>query len=214
VRTREGKVLRESPSDSVRKRIAKEAALLLYTQQEKEYKQAKHRAARALAARTLPSNKDIAHEIDKLADETEGSARKERLVEMRRDALAVMVLLGEFSPRLVGSVWRGTANRNSDIDVEIFTSNQDEVLQRLKRNGLTPTKAEWQSVTKGIRSEKALHVFITLPSKNEVEIVARAPEKIDQTDKCETYGDPIKGLNIHQLRRLLLINPVQKFVPF
>lgn len=205
--------MREKPPDSIRKRVAREAALLLYTQQEKEYKQAKHQAARALAARTLPSNKDIAHEIDKLADETEGSARRERLVEMRKDALAIMVLLGEFTPRLVGSVWRGTANRNSDIDVEIFTSDQAQVLQKLKRNDLTPTKVEWQSVTKGTKSEKALHIQMTLQSGNEVELIARAPEKMDQTDKCETYGDPIRGLNIHQLRRLLLINPTQKFVP-
>lgn len=205
--------MRERPSTSIRERVAREAALLLYTQQEKEYKQAKHRAARALATRTLPSNKDIALEIDKLADETEGSARRERLVQMRKDALAVMVLLGEFSPRLVGSVWRGTANRHSDIDIEIFTSNQDQVLQKLKSNDLSPAKAEWQAVTKGTESEKALHIKIPLQSENEVELIVRAPEKMDQTDKCETYGDTIRGLNIHQLRRLLLINPAQKFLP-
>ena len=205
--------MRERSPDSIRKRAAREAALLLYTQQEKEFKQAKHQAAKALATRTLPSNKDIAHEIDKLADETEGSARRERLVEMRKDALAIMVLLGEFTPRLVGSVWRGTANKNSDIDIEIFTSDQAQVLQKLKSNDLTPTKVEWQSVTKGNKSEKALHIQMTLQSGNEVELIARAPEKMNQTDKCETYGDPIRGLNIHQLRRLLLINPVQKFVP-
>ena len=205
--------MRERSPDSIRKRAAREAALLLYTQQEKEFKQAKHQAAKALATRTLPSNKDIAHEIDKLADETEGSARRERLVEMRKDALGIMVLLGEFTPRLVGSVWRGTANKNSDIDIEIFTSNQAQVLQRLKCNDLTPTKVEWQAVTKGAKSEKALHIQMTLQSGNEVELIARAPEKMDQTDKCETYGDPIRGLNIHQLRKLLLINPLQKFVP-
>lgn len=205
--------MRERPSTSIRERVAREAALLLYTQQEKEFKQAKHRAARALATRTLPSNKDIALEIDKLADETEGSARRERLVQMRKDALAVMVLLGEFSPRLVGSVWRGTANRHSDIDIEIFTSNQDQVLQKLKSNDLSPAKAEWQAVTKGTESERALHVKIPLQSENEVELIVRAPEKMDQTDKCETYGDTIRGLNIHQLRRLLLINPAQKFLP-
>lgn len=205
--------MREGSPDSIRKRVAREAALLLYTQQEKEYKQAKHRAAKALATRTLPSNKEIANEMDKLADETEGSARKERLVGMRRDALAIMVLLGEFSPRLVGSVWRGTANKNSDIDIEIFTSNQDQVLQKLKSNDLAPTKVEWQAVTKGTQSEKALHIKMTPQSGNEVELVMRTPEKIDQADKCETYGDPVRGLNIHQLRRTLLINPTQKFTP-
>ncbi len=151
--------------------------------------------------------------MDKLAEEAEGSAKRERLVQMRKDALAVMVLLGEFIPRLVGSVWRGTANKNSDIDIEIFTSNEDQVLQKLKSNSLSPAKAEWQAVTKGTGSERALHIKIPQQSGNEVELIVRAPEKMDQTDKCETYGDTIRGLNIHQLRRLLLINPAQKYVP-
>jgi len=41
---------------SLKKRVAREAALLLYTSQEKEYKQAKKRATENLGARILPSN--------------------------------------------------------------------------------------------------------------------------------------------------------------
>ena len=46
----------------MRNRVAREAALLLYTSQEKEYKQAKKRASETLGARVLPSNLEVAEE--------------------------------------------------------------------------------------------------------------------------------------------------------
>jgi len=205
--------LHRKPSDFIKDKVAMEAALLLYTQQEKEFKQAKRRAAKTLASRMLPSNKDIAQELDKIADDMEGPARKERLAQMRKSALSIMVMLGEFHPRLVGSVWRGTSHKNSDIDIEVFTTEHAKVLGRLKQNSFLVRKAELQSVTKGNENEKAFHIYLALPPKYEVELVVRDPEKIDEVDMCETYGDPIKGLRIHQLRRILLINPTQKFVP-
>ena len=200
-------------SISVRERVAREAAVLLYSQQEKEYKQAKERAAEALGVRVLPSNREVAEELDKVADEMEGAARKERLVQMRKEALSIMVVLGDFHPRLVGSVWRGTARKNSDVDVEVVASDPEVVVQRLKEDGLNVWKAEWQSVTKGEESESAFHIFMLLVSGCEVEVVVRSPEKMGQIDKCEIYGDVIKGLNMHQLRRVLMIDPAQKFVP-
>jgi len=198
---------------SDRVRVAREAAALLYSGQEKEYKQAKERAAENLGVSVLPGNREVAEELDKVADEMEGSERKERLVQMRREALSVMVVLGDFCPRLVGSVWRGTVRKNSDVDVEVFASDPEVVVRRLKEDGFHVWKGEWQSVTKGEGSETAFHVFLLLASGYEVEVVVRSPEKMDQADTCEVYGDVIKGLNMHQLRRVLMIDPVQKFVP-
>jgi len=199
-------------SRSVRQRVAREAAALLYTQQEKEYKQAKQRASQALRARLLPSNKDIAVELDKVADEVEGSERAERLTRMRKDALSIMVILGDFHPRLVGSVWRGTAHRNSDIDIEAFSSDPIESLRRITRNGLIIGKAEWQLVTKRRERERAFHAYLSMPSA-EVELIIRSPEKMSDVDQCEIYGDAVRGLNIHQLRKVLLGDPLRRFVP-
>ena len=203
----------EKRAHLTRYQVAREAALLLYTQQEKEYKQAKQKAANTLGTRVLPSNRDIAHELDAMTDEMEGATKKERLVQMRREAFSIMVLLGEYHPRLVGSVWRGTAQKNSDIDIEVFASNHEEVLRRLEQSGFSIRKAEWQLVTKEFGLERAFHIYIVLPSGHEVELVVRSPEKIGEVNKCEIYGDSIKGLNIHQLRRVLLMSPERKFVP-
>ena len=67
----------------LRKRVAREAASLLYFGVEKEYKQAKLKAAKIVKSKFLPANLEVALELDKIAEENEGSARKERLIQMR-----------------------------------------------------------------------------------------------------------------------------------
>jgi predicted nucleotidyltransferase len=93
-----------SASDnSLRRRVAKEAATLLYFGIEKEYKQAKMRAAKTLGVHLMPSNIEVAMELDKIANENEGATRMERIVKMRREALNLMKILEEYNPILVGS---------------------------------------------------------------------------------------------------------------
>ena len=70
----------------LRKRIAREAASLLYFGVEKEYKQAKLEAAKIVKSKFLPANLEVALELDKIAEENEGPARKERLIQMRKEA--------------------------------------------------------------------------------------------------------------------------------
>jgi len=198
----------------LKQRVAREAALLLYTSQEKEYKQAKQRASQNLRARVLPSNIEVAQELDRIADEMEGSARQERLLQMRSEALQIMKALKNFHPRLIGSVWRGTAHKDSDIDIVTFSSQPTNVLQKLEHEGFEATKTEWQSAPKLDKKEKSFHIFLKLPSGNEAEVVVRSLERMNQRERCEIYGDTVTGLNAVQLERLLEENSLQKFTPY
>jgi len=198
---------------SLKQRVAREAALLLYTSQEKEYKQAKQRAAQTLGARVLPSNLEIAKELDNLADETEGSTRRERLLQMRLEALQIIKALRDFHPKLIGSVWRGTAHRDSDIDIVTFSSEPTTVLQKLEQEGFKAVKTEWQSAPKLDKREKSFHIYLKLPSNDEAEVVVRSLERMNQKEKCEIYGDTVTGLNHRQIERLLKENPLQRFTP-
>ncbi|MFB0501424.1 MAG: nucleotidyltransferase domain-containing protein [Candidatus Bathyarchaeia archaeon] len=197
----------------MKKRVAREAAILLYTSQEKEYKQAKKRAVKTLGVRVLPSNREVAKELDKIAEEREGRSRQERLLQMRREALQVMELLKKFHPKLIGSVWRGTARKNSDIDIVTFSSAPKVVLAQLQKTNLKIAKTEWLSVTKRGRKEASFHIHLILSSGNEVEVVVRSPERIGLKERCEIYRDFVTGLNYPQLKRVLAENPLQKFVP-
>jgi len=200
-------------STPLKQRVTREAAILLYTLQEKEFKQAKEKAARTLGARVLPSNIEVARELDQLADEMEGSARQERLLQMRNDALKLMKALTDFHPRLIGSVWRGTVHRNSDIDIVTFSSRAANVLHKLELEGFKVVKTEWQSAPKLNKREKSFHIHLELASGNEAEVVVRSIERMNQKERCEIYGDTVTGLNYPQLESLLQENPLRKFVP-
>jgi predicted nucleotidyltransferase len=196
-----------------RKRVAQEAALLLYTGQEKEYKQAKFRAAKNLGTHTLPSNIEIALEFDRIAEEREGDARQKRLVRRRQQALEIMQILKEFHPVLVGSVWRGTSHRNSDIDVKAFGHNPQHIVSKLHQSGYAITKTKVQTITKRGMKKQSFHIYIGLPQNNQAEIVVRSPADNSSITQCEIYGDKITGLTIQQLQQIMKENPAKRFVP-
>lgn len=200
-------------SASLKQQVAREAATLLYTSQEKEYKQAKERAAHTLGTRVLPSNKDVANELDLLADELEGSTRQERIVQMRREALEIMKTLKDFQPVLIGSVWRGTANKHSDIDIVTFSAQPIKVQARLEQKGFAIMRTEWQSAPKLDKRERSFHIYVNLSSGSQVEVVVRSLERINQKVRCEIYGDMVTGLNLKELTSLLSENPLKKFTP-
>ena len=198
---------------NLRRRVAREAAILLYESQEKEYKQAKKRAAQTLRVRILPSNTEVAEELDKIAEEKEGPSRHELLIRMRKEALQIMEALRQFHPKLVGSVWRGTAHKNSDVDILAFSSDTKLVLAALQKRVFRITSSEWRSVTKRGKKEASFHVHLVLSSGDEAEVVVRNPEKISRLGECEIYGDAVTGLTYSELHKLLKERPLQKFLP-
>lgn len=200
-------------SSNLRKRVAREAAVLLYESQEKEYKQAKESAAKTLGARILPSNLEVAEELDEIAAEKEGVSRHKLLVRLRKEALEIMKALKGFNPRLVGSVWRGTAYRDSDIDILAFSSNARHVFSVLQESGFKIASSGWRSVTKSGRKRSSFHVHLVLPSDDEAEVVVRHPERIGRFEQCEIYGDAATGLDCPELEEVLEKSPLQRFVP-
>lgn len=196
----------------LRCKIAKEAATLLYFGAEKEYKQAKLKAAKTLGTNFLPSNREIAIELDKIAETHEGPARKERLIQMRKEALKIMKTLRAYSPNLIGSVWRGTIRQGSDIDIAVYHDVNDDILNCLK-SGVKIAKTEWTAVTKRGKTETSFHIYVETSSKQKAEIVIRSPDEAIYRRQCEVFGDELKGLNIQELERVLKENPVRKFIP-
>ncbi len=197
----------------LRKKVAREAALLLYTSQEKEFKQAKLKAVGVLGTRILPSNLEVALELDQIADEFEGEIRRARLTQMRKEALEIMSKLKDFNPRLIGSVWRGTAYKNSDIDIVVFSSHPRLLVDHLQKAGFKIAKTEHVSKTSDGEAEGSFHIHLDLPSGNEAEIIVRNLEEISREEICEIYGDTVKGLSFIQLEKILKEEPTRRFLP-
>ncbi|MCW4002776.1 MAG: nucleotidyltransferase domain-containing protein [Candidatus Bathyarchaeota archaeon] len=197
----------------LKRRVAKEAATLLYFGAEKEYKQAKLKAAQTLGAHFLPSNLEVALELDQIAEEHEGAKRKERLIEMRKEALKIMQLLNDYCPVLIGSVWRGTIKQGSDIDIAVYTDTPQEIVDTLKVEGIRVLKTSWTTVNKQGTTLPSFHIYAETEGKHDLEIVVRSQEEAGKKRKCETFGDQIKGLNIKELQKILENNPTQQFLP-
>jgi len=197
----------------LRKRIAREAASLLYLGVEKEYKQAKLKAAKIVKFKFLPTNLEVALELDKIAEENEGSARKERLIQMRKEALKLMQVLKAYKPLLIGSVWRGTIYHGSDVDIVVYRDEPEDILKILRQNNLKIMQTEWVAVTKEGKRKGSFHIYVELPAKEKAEIKIVQSTEASEKEKCEIYGDEITGLSVQKLEKLLKENPAQRFVP-
>jgi predicted nucleotidyltransferase len=198
---------------SLRKKVAREAAHLLYFGVEKEYKQAKLNAAKTFGVHFLPTNLEVVVEFDRIAEEKEGATRKERLIEMRKQAMKLMRILEPYNPVLIGSVWRGTIHRESDIDITVYSDKPNDVLEVIKQNNLRVMRTEWMPVTKEGLKKTSFHIYLELQTK-EAEIIVRSLEEANYKERCEIYGDTITGLRIQKLEKILQDNPTQRFVPY
>jgi len=202
------------PDDfDIKQRVAREAATLLYFGAEKEYKQAKDKAAQTFGIHFLPSNLEVALELDKIAEENEGPKRKERLIQMRKEALAIMQLLSGFCPVLIGSVWRGTIKQGSDIDIAVYADDPEKIVNALTAVGVQILKTGWTTVNKRGTTLESFHVYAETQAKHGLEIVVRSREEAGKKRKCETFGDELKGLNLKELEKVLETNPTQQFIP-
>lgn len=200
-------------ADDMRSRVAREAAVLLYSGAEKEYKQAKLKAAETFGTHFLPTNFEVALELDKISEEKEGSTRKERLVLMRQEALKIMKLIDAFYPVLIGSVWRGTIRFGSDIDISVYSEPPEQVLEVLKTGGVKVQRVCWTKVNKKGVTHASYHIYAESPAEFNVEITVRHPEEKGKKRRCEIFGDVIKGLRTLELEKLLRENPERRFLP-
>jgi predicted nucleotidyltransferase len=194
-------------------RVARETATLLYFGAEKEYKQAKLRAAKTLGTHFLPSNLEVALELDAIAEENEGANRKERLIQMRKEALKIMKLLDVFCPVLIGSVWRGTIKQESDIDIAVYADLPEVIVKVLKAEDIRVLKTAWTTVNKRGTTLASFHIYGETSTKYGLEIVARSREEAGKKRKCEIFGDEMKGLSTKELEKVLNENPSQRFIP-
>jgi predicted nucleotidyltransferase len=203
----------KNKNQDLKQKVAREAAVLLYFGSEKEYKQAKVKAAETLGAHFLPSNREVALELDSIAEENEGSARKQRLIQMRQEAQEIMTAIKAYNPVLIGSVWRGTIRRGSDIDIALCHDHPEEIANHLAKTNVKIMKTEWTRITKQGKTETSFHIFAETTTKNKVEAVVRSQEEAGRKRKCEIFGDEITGLNLKQLEKVLAENPTKQFLP-
>jgi predicted nucleotidyltransferase len=198
---------------SSRQDVAREAARVMYNRSVKEYKDAKEIAASSLGSKALPSNYEVAIELDRLTDELEGSNRQTMLIEMRKIALKLMQTLHDLNPVLIGSVWRGTVRKGSDIDIVVYHPSPDRIEDEV-RKVYEVVDSEHKTFTLEGLPRSSVHINFK-SGEYEGEVVVRPPEERDayRDERCETYGDFKRGIKLPELERLMSADPLRRFIP-
>ncbi len=189
----------------LRRQIAWQAARLMYDRDESEYYRAKIKAAKKLTQgwvkpSELPSNAEIREEIDLLARQLEGESRGDNLLEMRIGALALMIRLERYSPRLIGSVLTGHIRRGSDIDLHLFCDSLEAVTSELEYHGMR-FDVQRKRITKNGETRTFRHIH--LHDGFEFELTVYPASQKNQIFKSSITGKPIERANKAELEQLL-----------
>lgn len=190
----------------LRRQIARRAAQLMYARDEKEYFTAKRKAARefGVGPRTrptdLPSNREIRDEIDLLAGFFEGDSRRERLTEMRIEALRIMRPLARFHPHLIGSVQTGHIRQGSDIDIHVFTDSPAELTVALDELGVRYTVERKRIIKRG---EERHFTHIHLEGRIPIELTIYPFDKLNYPFKSSITNKTIERSSTEALTALV-----------
>lgn len=111
---------------NLRRHIAYLAARLMAEDGVADYGSAKQKAARQAGLRDanlLPDNSEVEAALREYQGLYHADVQPEQLRRMREVAVRVMREFSEFRPALVGSVLTGTANKFSDVNLQLFTDD-------------------------------------------------------------------------------------------
>ncbi|WP_153558420.1 HD domain-containing protein [Roseimaritima sediminicola] len=192
----------------LRRKIAWEAARLLYAREESEYFQAKRKASRRIASgwirpADLPSNAEIRDEVRVMARLIEGQqGHSDRLEEMRIRALWWMEQLQMFHPRLIGSVLTGHVRDGSDVDIHVFSGNPSAVASRVEQTGMA-CELERKRVVKNGENRVFSHVHIR--DRYPIELTVYPPALLGHRFRSSIDGKAIPRATISELKRLIAL---------
>jgi putative nucleotidyltransferase with HDIG domain len=198
---------------SLRHRVAVEAARILYTREMKEYFQAKREAARRQGTVHLPSNREIHEQMLLIAHRLDGQEHGRRLERMRCDALTLMETLEPFHPRLIGSVLTGHIRKGSDIDLNVYCDDLEEVCAALAGYSV---EVEVVRSRKNQENLEFTHLHVAGPTLSvEVEITVYPLQERHQHPRCGITGGPMRRASLAELRQLVqreTVAPPPEFV--
>jgi hypothetical protein len=134
-----------SRGPALRERIAQEAARILVESGSRNYLQAKRKAAHRLGvsgSRNLPANQEVERALAEYQRLFQSDTQPEELRQLRLVALEAMRMLDDLSPRLVGPVLEGTADRYSEVNLHLFADAAEDVARFLFDRGIPCEIAE------------------------------------------------------------------------
>lgn len=117
-------------SRQTRQRIAHEAARIMTDGSVTNIMMAKQKAMQRLGVQDKhlsPDNIEVELALSEYQQLFRSEQQTPLLNEFRKTALNAMIMLKPFSPRLTGSVQRGTVTLNDSVSIHVFTDTPEEI---------------------------------------------------------------------------------------
>lgn len=188
-------------NQDMRRRIAHVAARILAEDGSLDYGSAKRKAARQLGAPdsdNLPDNQQIDEALRSYQALYQADETRAQVTLLRQVAIEYMEQLADFDPHLTGPVLNGTAGRNTDINLQLFTDDQKEVEFLLMRLNIPYQTAEYRiSDAPG----KVYPRFIIQDPRAPVDLIVYPAADLRSMKRLQADGRP-RRLRLTQVRAL------------
>ena len=189
----------------VRRDVAAEAARIMATEGQRNYRAAKQKAAQRLGASSsvaLPGNQEVEKALRAYQGFFGGDQHFRHLELLRETALKVVRALGPFYPRLVGPVLEGTADRHSRVSLHLFSDPPDAVMIHFAEKGLN-YKLEERKIRWHDGSHKLIPLLVTDADGIAIELALFNNIDLRQAPPSPVDGKPQKRARLADLECLL-----------
>ena len=186
----------------MRCRVAHEAARIILEEGVRDYQLAKRKAVDRIGAYDrvpLPRNLEIEQAIRDRQQLFYTEEDYNHQSALWRAALAAMIFLHTFNPRLVGELLRGTASKHSIVNLHVFADATEEVLFQFLNAGIPYHCAERRIRFKHeVKSYPSVHY---LETQIEIEAVIFPPENLRQAPISAIDGKPMQRAEISAVKK-------------
>ncbi len=185
--------------------ISHEAARIMADEGVKDFKVAKRKAAQRLSLPSngnLPSNAEIEEALRDYQRLFQSETQGKRLRELRNGAIEAMRFLDEFSPRLVGSVLRGTAGPHSSIGLHLFANTPEDVVFFLMERSIPFSSTERRFRVNG-QGYESYPVYNFTAGEMELELVVFPVDGLRNSPWSPVDGKPMRRADAREVEKLL-----------
>lgn len=189
----------------LRRDIAVEAARIMATESQRNYRVAKQKAAARVGVNSrlaLPSNREVEAALRAYQGFYGGVHHDEHLHRLRAAAVRVMHALDRFSPRLVGPVLEGTADQHSRVSLHLFSDPPEAVISDLSERAvachLEERRIRWHD-----GDFRRVQIAVTEADDVTVELVLLETKDLRQAPPCPVRGQPQRRAPVAEVECLL-----------
>ncbi|KAA9131272.1 nucleotidyltransferase [Marinihelvus fidelis] len=189
----------------LRRDVAIEAARIMATEGQHNFKMAKRKAAERIGVNprvALPSNIEVEEALRAYQGFYGGESHSEQLQSLRATAAGLMRNLESYRPRLVGPVLDGTADSHSRISLQLFNDPPDMVILYLLEIGV-PFHQEQRRIRWHDGSFRDIELLVTEFEGVSVELALFGTVDLRQAPPSPVDGRPQKRAGLPEVEELL-----------